>query len=112
MNIPIANVNDFGTKDTQPYNYIQAEKRTQFKFSDTVLWALTGSVNTGDLAINIANQISKIQKFDNHVKVATIEQSGQSGGNSLFNEVQQSDNLIQKMQALNNKIRENMVMPM
>jgi hypothetical protein len=119
MNIPITNVNDFGTKDTQPYNYIQAEKRTQFKFSDTVLWALTGSVNTGDLAINIANQIGKIQKFDNHVQLATQAESNQlpqqTGGKNIFNDDQQSDNLIQKMQALNNKIRENItmsVMPM
>jgi hypothetical protein len=116
MNIPITNVNDFGTKDTQPYNYIQAEKRTQFKFSSTVLWALSGAVTSGDLAINIANQINKIQKFDNHV----IEVQGnqpqpqpqpQSGGKNLFNDVAQSDNLIKKMQQLNNKIRENMSMP-
>jgi len=122
MNIPIINVNDFGSKDTQPYSYIQAEKRTQFKFSDTVLWALTGSVNTGDLAINIANQINKIQKFDNHVKLATQSQSQSQatnqtmqpqsgGGKNIFNDDNSSDNLMQKMQALNNKIRENITMP-
>jgi hypothetical protein len=120
MNIPITNVNDFGTKNTEPYNYMQAEKRTQFKLSSTVLWALSGAVTSGDLAINIANQINKIQKFDNHV----IEVQGsqpqqpqpqqpqpQSGGKNLFNDVEQSDNLIKKMQQLNNKIRENMTMP-
>lgn len=120
MNIPITNVNDFGSKDTQPYSYIQAEKRTQFKFSDTVLWALTGSVNTGDLAINITNQINKIQKFDNHVKLATQSQSQETnqtmqpqsgGGKNIFNDDNSSDNLMQKMHALNNKIRENITMP-
>jgi hypothetical protein len=133
MNIPITNVNDFGTKDTEPYNYMQAEKRTQFKLSSTVLWALSGAVTSGDLAINIANQINKIQKFDNHVNQVqgnSVPQQQpqqpqqpqqqpqpqvQSGGKNIFNDVEQSDNLIKKMQQLNNKIRENItmsVMPM
>jgi hypothetical protein len=122
MNIPTTNVNGFGSKDTEPYNYIQAEKRTQFKFSSSVLWALTGAVNTGDLAINISNQLSKIQKFDNHVKESRAEQptqpaqpaqpaQPQSGGNNSFNYDDQGNNLIKKMQMLNNKIRENMTMP-
>jgi len=119
MNIPITNVNDFGTKDTQPYNYVQAEKRTQFKFSSTVLWALTGAVTSGDLAINIANQLNKIQKFDNHVNqvqgntVSPPQQQQQQQQQPQINvQVQSggSDNLLQKMQALNNKIRENISM--
>jgi hypothetical protein len=131
MNIPITNVSDFGTKDTELYNYMQAEKRTQFKLSSTVLWALSGAVTSGDLAINIANQINKIQKFDNHVNQVqgnTVPQQQQqqqqqqqlppqvqTGGKNLFTDVEQSDNLIKKMQLLNNKIRENItmsVMPM
>jgi len=122
MNIPITNVNDFGTKDLHPYNYVQADKRVQFKLSSTVLWAITGAIESGDSAINLANQINKIQKFDNHVnkskqQQASISQMQQQqlpqsgGGKNLFNEEAQSDNLIQKMQALNNKIRENMSMP-
>jgi hypothetical protein len=118
MNIPITNVNDFGTKDTQPYNYVQAEKRTQFKFSSTVLWALTGAVTSGDLAINIANQLNKIQKFDNHVNqvqgnpVSPPQQQQQQQQPQINVQVQSggSDNLLQKMQALNNKIRENISM--
>ena len=126
MNIPIINVNDFGTKDTEPYNYMQAEKRTQFKLSSTVLWALSGAVTSGDLAINIANQQYKIKKFDNHINQVQgnsvppspqqpQQPQVQAGGKNIFNDVEQSDNLIKKMQQLNNKIRENItmsVMPM
>jgi len=133
MNIPITNVNDFGTKDTEPYNYIQAEKRTQFKLSSTVLWAITGAVTSGDLAINIANQIDRIKTFDNHVNEVQRnpltypelrqrqqqeqqqQQQVQSGGKKIFDDGYQSGNLIEKMQALNNKIRRNFtisVMPM
>jgi len=122
MNIPITNVNNFGTKDLHPYNYVQADKRVQFKLSSTVLWAITGAIESGDSVINLAYQINKIQKFDNHVnkskqQQASISQMQQQqlpqsgGGKNLFNEEAQSDNLIQKMQALNNKIRENMSMP-
>jgi len=130
MNIPITNVNDFGTKDTEPYNYIQAEKRTQFKLSSTVLWAITGAVTSGDLAINIANQINRIKTFDNHVNEVQRnplpypdvreqqqqqQQQLQSGGKKIFDDVYQSDNLIEKMKALNSKIRKNItisIMPM
>jgi hypothetical protein len=114
MNIPITNVNDFGSKDTEPYNYLQAEKRTQFKFSDTVLWALTSAISSGDLDLNISNQKLKLEKFDNHVKSATMEQTG---GNSLFNNSDNNNNnessndLMEKLRALNNKIRENIVIP-
>lgn len=139
MNITITNVNDFGTKDTKPYNYIQAEKRTQFKLSSTVLWAITGAKTSGDLAINIANQIDRIQTYDNHVEEVKgnplpypdlrqrqeqlrleqeqqqKQQQGQSGGKKIFDGVYQSDNLIEKMKALNSKIRKNItisIMPM
>ena len=114
LNIPTTNVNDFATKNTQPYNYNQAEKRTQFKFSSTVLWALTGAVTSGDLATNIVNQINKIQKFDNHItQVHETQPQQQLGGkgisnNNNNNDKVHNDSLIDKMHALNSKIRENM----
>jgi hypothetical protein len=114
INVPITNVNDFGSKDTEPYNYTQADKRTQFKQSNTVLWALTGAMYSADLAINLSNQLNKLSKFDNHVnevKQSLDQQPSkpmQMGGNTKN---YHSESLIKKMQALNNKIRENMIVP-
>jgi hypothetical protein len=129
FNIPLTNVNDFATKDKQPYNYAQAEKRTQFNFSSTVLWALTGTINSGDLAINITNQLAKISKFDNYVKKSgeyqnplpmpgpisntsstPTQPTNMQGGKKLFKTFDDdSVNLLQKMQDLNKKIRNNML---
>jgi sulfite reductase beta subunit-like hemoprotein len=92
-----------------------------------------GAVTSGDLAINIANQIDRIKTFDNHVNEVQRnplpypelrqqqqqqqqeQQQVQSGGKKIFDDGYQSGNLIEKMQALNNKIRRNFtisVMPM
>jgi hypothetical protein len=124
FNIPVTNINDFATKDKQPYNYTQAEKRTQYSFSSTVLWALTGSIDSGDLAINITNQLAKISKFDNYVKKSGQNQNpnqgpiqntssppaqptNMQGGKKPFDD--DSIDLLQKMQDLNKKIRKNML---
>jgi hypothetical protein len=79
-NIPTTNISNLGSKDTKLPNFEQAEKRVQYKLSSNVIWALTGTIDAGDFASNITNQINKLTKFDNYVKKNTPQNNNMQGG--------------------------------
>jgi hypothetical protein len=79
-NIPTDNINNLGTIDTKLPDYTQAEKRVQYKLSSTVIWALTGTIDSADFSANLTNQMNKIIKFDNYVKSSTSPSNNMQGG--------------------------------
>lgn len=83
--IPTTNINNLGSINTKLPNFEQADKRVQYKLSANVIWALTGTIDAGDFASNIKNQINKLTKFKNYVKINSPSNNNMQGGNKDSN---------------------------